>query len=215
MARRRSADDTSPVSLRERKKARAQASIQREAMRLFAENGYETTTIDEIAEAAEVSRATFFRYFPTKADLVLHDIADLMVIDALPQHLEETSLVGALRNAITSLIDTATAEQHTLNRQREELLRSVPDLRARVPGQIAAALPLLTEALALRLNRSTDDIHLLTVSGAAIGVAIAAWNAAANDLSEGFTQRHRQLLDAALAHLESGLSLRGTEGSVQ
>ncbi|WP_433257852.1 TetR family transcriptional regulator [Streptosporangium sp. CA-135522] len=211
MARRRSADGTSQVSLRERKKARAQASIQREAMRLFAENGYETTTIDEIAEAAEVSRATFFRYFPTKADLVLHDIADLMVLDVLPQHLDETSLIGALRNAVTSLVDTATAEEHALNRQREELLRSVPDLRARVPGHIAAALPLLTETLARRLGRPADDIHLLTVSGAAIGVAIAAWNAAANDLSEGFVHRHRRLLDDALAHLESGLSPRSTE----
>ncbi|ACZ83323.1 TetR family transcriptional regulator [Streptosporangium roseum] len=212
MARRRSADETSHIPLRERKKARAQASIQREAMRLFAENGYEATTVDEISEAAEVSRATFFRYFPTKADLVLHDIADLMVIDALPEHLDGTNLIGALRGAVTTLVDTATAEQHELNRQREELLCSVPDLRARVPGHIAAALPLLTEALARRLGRPTDDLHLLTVSGAVIGVAIAAWNAAANDLSEGFAQRRRRLLDDALAHLESGLPPWSTRG---
>lgn len=201
MARRRPTGDTGQMSLRERKKARARASIQREAMRLFTENGYEATTIDEIAEAAEVSRATFFRYFPSKADVVLHDIADLMVIDALPQRLDEAGLIEALRAAITTLVGDATPEQEALNREREELLRRVPDLRGRVPGQLAAALPLLTETLAQRLGRSAGDIYVLTVSGAVIGVAIAAWNAAANDLSEGFVQRHRRLLDEGLARL--------------
>ncbi|MEU7000663.1 TetR family transcriptional regulator [Nonomuraea sp. NPDC046570] len=201
MARRRPTGDTGQMSLRERKKARARASIQREAMRLFTENGYEATTIDEIAEAAEVSRATFFRYFPSKADVVLHDIADLMVIDALPQRLDETGLIEALRAAITTLAGDATPEQQALYREREELLRRVPDLRARVPGHLAAALPLLTETLALRLGRPAGDVFVLTVSGAVIGVAIAAWNAAANDLSEGFVQRHRRLLDEGLARL--------------
>src|SRR5580704_2257713 len=62
-----------PDGLRERKKARTRASIREHALRLFREQGYHATTVEKIAEAAEISPSTFFRYFPTKEDLVLQD----------------------------------------------------------------------------------------------------------------------------------------------
>jgi transcriptional regulator GlxA family with amidase domain len=52
--------------LRERKKTKTRAAIREHALRLFREQGYEATTVEQIAEAAEVSHSTFFRYFPTK-----------------------------------------------------------------------------------------------------------------------------------------------------
>ena len=60
--------------LRERKKAKTRAAIQQHALRLFQVKGYTATTVEEIAEAAEVSPSTFFRYFPTKEDIILYDI---------------------------------------------------------------------------------------------------------------------------------------------
>ncbi|HEX3782578.1 MAG TPA: TetR family transcriptional regulator [Pseudonocardiaceae bacterium] len=57
--------------LRERKQQRQRAELVRIGMRLFAERGFDATTVDEIAEAAEVSRRTLFRYFGTKGDIVM------------------------------------------------------------------------------------------------------------------------------------------------
>src|SRR5215475_11617890 len=59
--------------LRERKKARTRAAIREHAFRLFRAQGYDATTVEQIAEAAEVSPSTFFRYFPTKEDVVGQD----------------------------------------------------------------------------------------------------------------------------------------------
>jgi AcrR family transcriptional regulator len=69
--------------LRERKKQRTKEAIQREAMRLFKRQGYEETTIEQIASAAEISPSTFFNYFPTKEDVVIYDRYDPMVFEML------------------------------------------------------------------------------------------------------------------------------------
>ena len=65
----------SPPGLRERKKQRTRELIAARALELFSERGYHATTVADIAAAAEVSKPTLFRYFPTKEDLVLHRIA--------------------------------------------------------------------------------------------------------------------------------------------
>ena len=61
------------LGLRERKKIRTRETIRQEAFRLIEENGYAATTVEQIAEAAEVSPSTFFRYFPTKESVLLAD----------------------------------------------------------------------------------------------------------------------------------------------
>src|SRR6201985_3537441 len=89
-----------PTGLRERKKARTRAPLREEALRLFREQGYYATTVEQIAAAAEVSPSTFFRYFPTKEDVVLQDDMEPLLIEALEQQPVEMGIVAAVRAAL-------------------------------------------------------------------------------------------------------------------
>ena len=80
------------VGLRERKKQKTRESIQRTALRLFERQGYEETTIEQIAAAAEISESTFFNYFPTKEDVVLYDAYD--PVAKLRDLMQQPSLEG-------------------------------------------------------------------------------------------------------------------------
>ena len=86
--------------LRERKKARTRASLREHALRLFREQGYQRTTVEQIAAAAEVSPSTFFRYFPTKEDLVLQDDMDTRMVEAFERQPPGLTPIAALRGAI-------------------------------------------------------------------------------------------------------------------
>src|ERR1700735_3172237 len=98
-----------PSGLRERKKARTRATIRAEALRLFREQGYHATTVEQIAAAAEVSPSTFFRYFPTKEDLVLQDDMDTRMIEALERQPAGLSPVAAVRAAAREVFASYTA----------------------------------------------------------------------------------------------------------
>src|SRR5690349_15327538 len=89
-----------PCGLRERKKARTRAAIRRHALRLFREQGYHRTTVEQIAAAAEVSPSTFFRYFPTKEDLILQDDVDTQVVEAFERQPAGLKPVAAFRAAL-------------------------------------------------------------------------------------------------------------------
>ena len=72
--------------------------VYRAALRLFRERGYEATTVSQIAEAAEISPSTFFRYFPTKEDVVLYDYTDPLLIAAFAEQPPE---LGPIRPEAT------------------------------------------------------------------------------------------------------------------
>ena len=64
-------DEAQPMSLRERKKRLAQATIEETALQLFQQRGYEHTSIQDIADAVMMSSRTFFRYFASKEEILL------------------------------------------------------------------------------------------------------------------------------------------------
>ena len=85
---------------RARKKAATKQAIQEHALRLFAEKGYDATTVEEIAAAAGVSHMTFFRYFPRKEDVVEYDEYDPLLEDLVAARPSDEPPLVALHRAI-------------------------------------------------------------------------------------------------------------------
>jgi len=168
------ADPDPPLpGLRERKKARTLAAIQTEALRLFREHGYEATTVDEIAAAAEVSPSTFFRYFPTKEDVVVRDLYDPLVFEVFKAQPAEMGPIQALRSALRLVWDELTPEQLASERERQELIYANPELRARMMDEVAVTIKLFIELIAERAGRSPDDLEVRIFTGALTGIFLS------------------------------------------
>jgi AcrR family transcriptional regulator len=195
------------AGLRERKKARTRASIREHALRLFREQGYPATTVEQIAAAAEVSPATFFRYFPTKEDVVLQDDFDVITIEALSEQPPELGPIAAFRAAAAASLAAMSAEDKERFRETSRLTAQVPEIRARALDELNRTTDGIAAALAARVGRAPDDFAVRTMAGAILGVITSV---AMPALESG---RHDDIvelfagIDAALAQLEAGLPL--------
>ena len=191
------------TGLRERKKARTRAAIRQHALRLFREQGYHATTVEQIAEAAEVSPSTFFRYFPTKEDVVLQDDFDVVAVEAFEAQPASLSPIAAFRAAVAQTVATLTPEEIARFRETTELTLTVPEVRARALDEFARTIDQMALAVARRTGRSPDDFAVRNMAGALIGVIMSAVMPWASQPDTGMFER----IDAALAHLEAGLPL--------
>jgi len=195
--------DRPAIGLRERKKAKTFAAIQQHALRLFREQGYAATTVEQVADAAEVSPSTVFRYFPTKEALVLYGLYDPRLIAAFEAQPPELGPIQALRRAILSVMGDLPAEELAQQRERLALVNGVPELRAATLDEFTRTIQVFTEVMAKRVGRRADDTAVRTFAGALIGVMIAVMLTVAEDpAADLFT-----LIDAGLAYLEAGLPL--------
>jgi AcrR family transcriptional regulator len=195
--------------LRERKKAKTRAAIQQEAMRLFRERGYDGATVEEIAEAAEVSPSTFFRYFPTKEDVVLRDDYDELLLEMFVNLPPDLTPLQACRQAVRSLAEISrslTPEERELERVRMLLTFSVPEVRARWINELVRSFRVLAEAVATRAGRPTDDIRVRAFVGAVLGVMMVAMEPLLDDPTREWTE-FLPAMDEALELLERGLPL--------
>ncbi len=191
------------AGLRERKKAKTRATIQQHALRLFRDQGYLATTVDQIAEAAEVSQSTFFRYFPTKEDVVLYDDYDPLLLAAFQAQPAAMDPIEALRAAMHEVMGALPAGELQLERERGALILSVPELRARFMDQMSATIQMLAEAVAARLERDPSEFAIRNLVGAVIGIAIAGTLSTIDDPNADYLA----VFDAGLAHLQAGLPL--------
>jgi AcrR family transcriptional regulator len=192
-----------PWGLRERKKARTRAAIREHALRLFREQGYAATTVEQIAAAADVSPSTFFRYYPTKEDVVLQDDLDVLALAEYEAQPAELGPVAAFRAATAAAFARLSPAELDRFRETTELALSVPEVRARAIDEFARTIEVIATATARRVGRDPDDLKVRNLAGAMIGVIMAATMPWAEQPSTDMLGR----IDAALAHLEAGLPL--------
>src|SRR5271154_2776134 len=127
-------------SLTVRKKDRTRQQLAEAATRLFYQRGYHATTVDDIAAAAEVSPRTFFRYFPTKEDLVLQDDMDTRMIEAFEQQPPGLGPVAAVRAATREVFESYTGADLDVIRETMALTVTVPEVRARALDEFARTI---------------------------------------------------------------------------
>lgn len=197
-------DEHVTQGLRERKKAKAKAAIQEHALRLFAKQGYAATTVEQIAEAAEVSPSTFFRYFRTKEAVVLYDSLDPLIMEAFREQPAELSVIQALRVAMKTVFEGVPPKRFALEMRRFRLARTIPELKTSILDEMTRNIEMLAVMIAERTGGDPDDLAVRNLAGAIVGVGMAA-----------LLQAHKRpkeidsivSFDAVLAQLDSGLSL--------
>ncbi|MFF3453290.1 TetR/AcrR family transcriptional regulator [Streptomyces sp. NPDC002730] len=190
--------------LRERKKLKTRIAIRRATYGLIAEQGYEATTIEQIAEAAEVSPSTVFRYFPTKEDIVLTDEYDPVMEAALRARPADEDPLESIRHVMTHALRTSINEEREEVIQRTRLMVEVPAIRARMTESMATTSELLVQALADRTGRDRDDLDVRVFTAAVLGAlreVMLYW--AARDHQDDLIE----LVDRALTTIKGGLKL--------
>jgi AcrR family transcriptional regulator len=140
------------------------------AFNVFAERGFDNVTATEVAQAAGISRASFFRYFESKEDAVFVAQEELgtEIAAALRERPAGEDAWTALRHALDPVITSYRATpSHALERLR--LIRGTPKLRSHQLDRLSEWKGLLSGALAERLGLAESDVKVEAVVGAALG----------------------------------------------
>jgi AcrR family transcriptional regulator len=192
----------------ERKRARTKQAIQRHALRLFSEQGYHATTVEQVAAAADLAPSTVFRYFPTKHDLVVID-DDLILIRPFiaPFRAQpaELGVVAALHNAVRTAFDDtgASRQEHVDMQNRARLVVSIPEVWAANMGSLTTVIRVMSELFAERAGRDSTDPEILSLTRMLCGSMTVAWLTAGN----GGEFDLPAILEDTVAHLQTGFNL--------
>lgn len=196
--------ESRPVTMRERTRRIAQTELTVVAQDLFLEHGYEETTVDQIAAAAGMSKRTFFRYFPSKDDLVIgkYDLFGDRMAEALDQRPADEPVWESLRRVFDITLDYVQDDhQRARNDAMEAIVRSTPQLSAGYLEKMQRIQQLLIGRVANRIGSDESDDGDPRAS-AIVGAAFACMQAAraswfASDQSVPFDQ----VLDSAMGAL--------------
>jgi AcrR family transcriptional regulator len=198
--------------LRERKRTRTRLMIQTEALRLFDEKGYADTTVEAIADAAAISPRTFFRYFPTKEDVVLWDEFDPVAMDLLASVPDGMPLAETFRAVIRETLNGLYRQDPGRLLTRIRLIYTVPELRARFLDEQVGGVEMLVELFGGRRASRAELIRVRVVGSAllaAVSVALEVWQSddGKSDLLALLDQA-TDALAASMSELEPGTRRR-------
>jgi AcrR family transcriptional regulator len=199
--------DTNPgkPGLRERKKRQTRATIATAALRLFAERGYDETTLAEIAEAANISPRTIFGYYESKEDILFCE--EDGYLEALERKLDErpagTTTIDAIRDLLSSIEPPDEAA-----RLRKQIVSANPALQMRMRAHHAQLEPLLVESIAKDLGTGLDDVRPLLVAASMNAAFMAVRDRLYEAESSGESVSHEEamrILDQTLEFLRRGV----------
>ncbi|MER7173975.1 TetR/AcrR family transcriptional regulator [Streptomyces mesophilus] len=168
---------TPSTGLRARKKAQTRRTIQEHALKLFLSQGYEKTTVEQIAAAAGVSHMTFFRHFPTKEAVVESDDYDPMIVQLIAARPAQEDALTALHRALAQGLEKVYSHDKVALLVRTRLVLRTPALRARVWENQYATEQMFAQALAAR-RPDADPLRTRALAAAALAVlttALTAW----------------------------------------
>lgn len=189
--------------------ATSRASLERLGFELFARNGFDDTTIDDIASAAGIARRTFFRYFASKNDLVWGDFEEHLgrLRDLLASSDPDTPAMDVLREAIMEFnrFDITEVPWH---RQRMRLILRVPTLQGDAAVRYAAWRAIITDFAAERTGLPPDTLIPRLIGHAALAAAVSAYESWLDNDEADLPA----LLDQALRHIGTGLRAVGDAG---
>ncbi|MEI2638074.1 MAG: TetR family transcriptional regulator [Microthrixaceae bacterium] len=173
------------IGLRDRKKVRTRRVIEDVALRLFAEQGFDATTIDQIVSEAEVSPRTFFRYFATKEDVVLADYSEQL--DDILEDLSSRPFQETPWESMRAVFRTMASDPGRRSKMlpRAQMMANAPSVFARSLQLQAGWEIQLATALRARSGDKTDEISPALMAAAALGImraAIRRWSEQANDI---------------------------------
>ncbi|MGW3512410.1 TetR/AcrR family transcriptional regulator [Streptomyces sp. NPDC000994] len=194
--------DRPPMGLRERKKLKTRQAIRTATYALIEEQGYDATTIEQIADRAEVSPSTVFRYFPTKEDIVLTDEYDEIMLEELRARPVDEPWMDSLRHVMHKALALGMTDEPEVSRLRARLGVEVPAVRARMMESMSEAGLLIRQAIAARTGLDQDSLEVrvfaMSLMGGLMEVSLYwAENGCRGELSD--------LMDQAMDVLEHGL----------
>ncbi|MEU1700763.1 MULTISPECIES: TetR/AcrR family transcriptional regulator [Streptomyces] len=190
--------------LRERKKIRTREAIRSAAYALIEQQGYDSTTVEQIAERAEVSPSTVFRYFPTKEDIVVtdeYDEYDEPLLAELAARPAGEPWTDSVRYVIREAVRLALTERPETTRLRARLMLEVPAVRARMRETLTGTGRTLAEAVAGRTGldpRSLEvRVHVMSLIGGLLEATLY-W------AEHGHREDYADLADRAIDVIEHG-----------
>lgn len=201
-----------PAGRRERKKQRTREALVDAAWRLFAEKGFDATTVEEIADAVDVSSRTFFRYFASKEDVALtfQEEQHQAMMAMLADRPADEPVMTAVRHTVVDIAAACERGDLGFDPERFECMMT---LQAQSPSLMASSLEhaqkkqrILTEAVAGRMGADPETDMRPHVVAASV---LAAFRAAA-DARASYGMKYESLseaVDAAFAILEEGVNI--------
>ncbi|MFI5649269.1 TetR family transcriptional regulator [Kitasatospora sp. NPDC051705] len=188
------------LGLWERKKNKTRQLVQREGLRLFVEQGYTNTTVDQLCAVAEISQSTFFRYFPTKEDVVFGDDYGPFLEEAISRRPVDEPVVEVFRSAVLDLLDRRVSQDRDAMLARIKLAAEVRALGTRMRQLQQEWVVALAALLAGRVGRNERDDSFRIAAAVLVAVAsevLLYWaeQDGQPDLRELFTRAMDRLAD--------------------